>query len=309
METPDSAPVLVLGEMLWDALPRGLFLGGAPLNVGVHLRRLGLPVAVATRVGADRLGTEALRRVRAAGVAADLVQVDPERETGFVEVALDADGIPTYRIGEGVAWDALEPTDALLSSVPGARAVVFGTLAQRTTRSRETIRAVWAEACTSGVPLVYDVNLRPQVIDRDLVAAGLAVATLAKLNTDELDQARAWWGLPEGVAPAAEALAERFEVATVCVSRGADGALLVHAGSVVAHPGIPTEVADTVGAGDAFLAALLAGLLRGHAPATALDAANRLGAFVASRPGATPSYDPAAVLAAEPASAPASHAL
>jgi fructokinase len=283
--------------VLWDALPLGLFLGGAPFNVGTHLQRLGVPAAVVSRVGDDRLGAEARRRIAAGGVAGDLLQTDPHRPTGFVEVEVDAAGIPTYRILEDAAWDAIAWTEPLAEAARQARAVVFGTLAQRSEASRETVRRLW----DAGVPLVYDVNFRPPFVDRETVEAGLAVASFVKLNDHELAEAAAWWGLPEGVEAGARALAERFGAGTVCVTCGAEGAFLLHEGLTYAHPGYPAEVRDTVGAGDAFLAALLAGLFRGDPPEAALDAANRLGALVASHLGALPDYDPADVLAAPPA--------
>src|SRR5918911_4746997 len=126
-----GSEILCVGEVLWDALPAGLFLGGAPFNVACHLRAAGMPVTLVSRVGADLLGEEALRRVARYGVGTDLVQVDPALPTGFVRVTIDDAGNPEYEIVEPAAWDAIEPTDALLARAAGARAVVFGTLAQR----------------------------------------------------------------------------------------------------------------------------------------------------------------------------------
>lgn len=282
---PSSPPVYVVGEVLWDALPSGLFLGGAPANVGVHLHQLGVPAALVSRVGVDRLGREAVRRLTAHGLAVDLVQTDPARETGFVEATVEADGGVSYRIAPDAAWDALTLEAGLVERVAAGRALVFGTLAQRSGPSRRTLRALW----DTGVPLVYDVNLRPPDADRDTVAESLAAAGLVKLNAEELDQTRAWFDLP--AADPLTALAERFDVPTVCVTRGAHGARLLHRGEVHDHPGHPTTVVDPVGAGDAFLAALLRGVLEGDDPSVALDAACRRGAFVASRRGATPDLD------------------
>lgn len=284
---PDAAEVLCVGEVLWDALPAGLFLGGAPYNVACHLRAQGRRVAFASRVGDDRLGREARRRMRQRGLADDLVQTDDAHETGFVEVALDAAGTARYTIVEPVAWDALAPDAALTARAERAAALVYGTLAQRSAATRATLQALW----TTPALKVYDVNLRPPFADPALVAASLAAADVVKLNDDEVATLSRWWDLPAALPDAAAALAQRFGCTTVCVTRGGAGAGLWHAGAWHEHPGYDVVVADTVGAGDAFLARLLGGLLDGMPPAPLLAAANRLGAYVAARPGATPAYD------------------
>ena len=287
---PDRpAPVLCAGEVLWDSVPSGLHLGGAPFNVAYHLARLGRPAALASRVGDDALGREAARRVALAGVGAGLVQTDPARPTGFVRVALDAEGVPSYDVERPAAWDALALTEPLAAAAAAAPAVVFGTLAQRDETSRRTLRAV-----VDAAPLaVLDVNLRPPFVDPDRVSASLAAADVVKLSEDELVELAGWFGLPDDREPAAQALAAQFGCPTVCVTRGGDGAALWHGGAWSRHGGVPTDVADTVGAGDAFLAALLDALLAGRPADVALDRACRLGSLVASLPGAAPAYDPA----------------
>jgi fructokinase len=163
--------------------------------------------------------------------------------------------------------------------------VVCGTLAQRGEPSRSTIRALWG----AGAPVAVDLNLREPFVDEAVVGASLRAAALAKLNEDELARLRAWYDLPAGLGDACEALARRFDLRTVCVTRGSAGAVLLHEGVYAAHPGAPATVVDTVGAGDAFLAALLAALLAGAAPEVALDRAAHRGAQVASQRGAIPS--------------------
>lgn len=289
--------VLVVGEVLWDSLPRGLFLGGAPHNVACHLRRLGVEVALASRVGDDVLGREATRRISARGLNTDLIQTASSLPTGFVHVEVDEEGIPSYDIVQPAAWDAIEATEGLLVAARRSRAVVYGTLAQRAETSRATLRALWEAA-----PLrVCDVNLRQPYVSREVVEASLLAADLAKLNDEEVHTLAGWWGLPANLTEATRALADRFEVRTVCVTRGAGGALLLREGALHEHPGYRANVDDTVGAGDAFLAALLAALIEGASSEEALERANKLGAFVASQPGAIPEYDPAEVLAAAPA--------
>ena len=283
-------PVVCVGEVLWDAVPEGLHLGGAPYNVAYHLARLGRPVAMVSRVGDDVLGREARRRLAAGGVR-DLVQTDGALPTGFVGVALDADGVPSYDIAGPAAWDALEPTPEATAAAAGSAAVVFGSLAQRDPRSRATVQALVAAS-----PLaVCDVNLRPPFVDRGTVEGSLGGSDVVKLSDAELDRLAGWFGLASAPDEAAAALADRFGCRAVCVTRGADGAALWRGGRWTEHPGHAVTVRDTVGAGDAFLAGLLAAWLGGADDASALDAACRLGAYVAGRAGATPSYDPGEV--------------
>lgn len=270
----------------------GLFLGGAPFNVACHLHRLGEEVAFASRVGDDVLGREARRRMRHQGLSDALVQVDPQWPTGFVEVDLDADGSPAYTIVDPAAWDAVAPTDALRACAEDARALVFGSLAQRKMPARQTIRTLWD---TNAVK-VFDVNLRPPFEDQEVVEASLAAADIAKLNEEELDVLTAWFDLPTRLEQRIPALADCFACKTVCVTRGASGAVLWNDGNWYEHPGYSVEVNDTVGAGDAFLAALLAGVLAERSDEAVLDDACRLGAYVATCPGSTPSYDEVAAI-------------
>ena len=279
--------ILCVGEVLWDSLPAGLFLGGAPFNVACHLQALGENTAFAGRVGDDELGREIRRRMESRGLSGDLVQVDPELETGFVAVTLDARGSPTFRIVEPSAWDRLEPTPGLLDAARAARAVVYGSLAQRSETTRETIQNMLALSPRR----VFDVNLRPPFVDRSVIEAGLQGAYLLKLNEDEWSRFVEWWGLPAELDRGARALAKAFGVQAVCVTRGDRGAALWRDGRAFEDPGFRADVVDAVGAGDAFLAGLLSGLLAGKAPAEALDFACALGAFVVTRRGATPQHD------------------
>ncbi len=279
--------VLCVGEVLWDSLPSGLFLGGAPFNVAGHLHALGVPVGMVSRVGADRLGAEALARLRRSGIATDLVQTDPELPTGFVSVALDVEGVASYDIVAPAAWDRIELQDGLVERAARSAAVVFGSLAQRAPASRATVERL----CRVDVPKVFDVNLRPPYDDAAVVGRSLGHADVVKLNEHELARLADWFGLPAGVREATAALARRFDCRTVCVTRGPAGAVLLNEGRWSEHPGYRVEVRDTVGSGDAFLAALLAGLLAGHDDGAVLQQANLRGAYVATQPGAIPVYE------------------
>jgi fructokinase len=280
-----AAEVLCVGEVLWDALPEGLFLGGAPFNVACHLRATGVDVSMVSRIGADRLGDEVMRRAKRYGVGTELIQVDAGLPTGFVRVNVDDAGNPAYEIIAPAAWDAIEPSEALLSRAAQARAIVFGTLAQRSEVSQRTIERLWA----SKALMVFDVNLRPPFEDVRIVKRSLQRADVVKLSEDELTRIAGWFDLGAAPREAMSALADSFQCAVVCVTRGNKGAALLHDGAYSEHPGFDVEVRDTVGAGDAFLAVLLAGLLNGANDEALLQHANLMGAYVVTQFGALPS--------------------
>lgn len=288
-----GSEVLCVGEVLWDALPAGLFIGGAPFNVACHLRAAGVPVTMVSRVGADQLGDEVLRRATRYGVGTDLMQVDPTLPTGFVRVTVDADGNAAYEIVAPAAWDALSLSDALAERAANARAIVFGSLAQRNTVTRGTIERLCAMA--TGALRVFDVNLRPPYDDPKVVSRSLGHADLVKLNEHELVRLAAWFGLPGSPQQQVAALAARFGCQLVCVTRGSAGAALWRAGQWTEHSGFEVEVRDTVGAGDAFLAVLVAGLLSGTEDRSLLQHANLIGAYVATQFGAVPADQPTAL--------------
>lgn len=291
MTQTTTTQILCIGEVLWDSLPRGLFLGGAPFNVACHLRMLGEDVHMASRIGDDELGRQILRRLSQKDLSGDYIQIDPQHPTGMVNVTLAQKDQPSYEIVAPSAWDFIEADEPLRRNAADARVLVFGSLAQRGERSRDTI-----ESLRRQIPLnIFDINLRPPFIDRAVIEASLADAHLVKLNDQELQQLADWFGFQQGIRPAAEALGDRFNCDTVCVTRGAEGALLWHGDEWFEQPGIAVEVKDAVGAGDAFLAGLIHTLLAGKDGAEMLRFANALGAYVASRDGATPPLDLAGI--------------
>ena len=251
--------VLCVGELLWDALPAGLFLGGAPFNVACHLRAAGVIATLVTRIGADQLGDEAYRRVARYGIRTDLLQVDPLLPTGFVRVSVAEDGNAEYHIVEPAAWDNIESTRLLLERAAAARAVVFGTLAQRNAVTRDTVRRVLETRALK----VLDVNLRPPYDDREIIRDSLRRADVVKLNENEMRRLASWFDLRGNLERTAAVLVETFGCRVVCVTRGRNGAALWRDGRWTEHPGFEVEVRDTVGAGDAFLAVLL-GLAAGR---------------------------------------------
>ena len=279
--------ILALGEVLWDLLPAGRQLGGAPANFAFQCRSLGADAAVVTRVGDDDLGREVLVRFPALGLPTDTVQIDPVSPTGTVDVSLAADGQPRYTIRADVAWDRIEPTALAKARAASADAVCFGSLAQRDEPSRSSIRSL-VKMTRAGSLKIFDVNLRPPFVDRGVIEESLALADVLKLNDAELPELAAICGLPSETREAMAALALRFDLALVALTRGSHGSLLLADGVWSNHPGVPVLVSDSIGAGDAFTAALVIGRLAGH-PLEAINGhANEVAAFVCSRPGGTP---------------------
>jgi fructokinase len=284
--------VIGIGELLWDLLPTGPRLGGAPFNATAHLRRLGFNAAIVTAVGRDTLGSRARDEVARLGVETELLQVI-DRPTGVVEVRLDLDGDADYRLVSPAAYEAIEPlADAAIDAIGPVDVLVFGTLAQRypgtTAVTRQLIDA------QPGAQRLYDVNLRPGRWTIGLVDDLLRLATVVKLNEAEAAILARELGLPdESLEAFARVTADRFDLRGICVTRGADGAALLLDGRYAEVAGVAVEVADTVGAGDAFAAGLAAGLVFSWPLDRVLELANRLGALVASRDGAIPYWDPA----------------
>jgi len=278
--------IVSIGEILWDSMPLGLFLGGAPFNVAYHLSKLGDEVSFISRVGKDQLGEEALRRVKIAGLSAENLQVDDHLNTGFVEVSLGEHGIPEYHIKKPVAWDQIMMTGNAKEAVESADAVVFGTLAQRSEISKKTIQS--AEAC-KGIKIL-DLNFRYPFVDKEIVEHSMRIADIIKMNDDELNDLQTWHNLPSDREESMKQIAAQYSLQAICLTRGRDGAILWNDGAFFESKGYEVIVADTVGSGDAFLAAFISGYLRGISFDQLLEHSNRLGAYVASRSGGTPSY-------------------
>ena len=288
-----SAPFTVvgLGELIWDLLPSGKQLGGAPTNFAYVARLLGNAGVVASRVGDDQLGREAVARLGQMGLDASFMQRDAEHPTGTVGVTLDARGEPNFAVNEDSAWDYLEWTPRWQELAARADAVCFGTLGQRAPQARATMNSFLRHTCTGALRL-FDVNLRHSFFTPDMLAAALRQATVVKLNSDELARVAAMLGTDtHGELATARHLLSAFDVRLVAVTRGAGGSLLVTHAEAVEHAGFHVRVADTIGAGDAFAAALAHGSLRGAPLADISTAANRLGAWLATQTGATPPPD------------------
>ena len=277
-----------LGEALWDLLPNGDHFGGAPANVALHAAALGAESWLVSAVGQDARGDAALARLDRAGVRRDTVARLADHPTGVVRVTLDAAGHPVYDIATESAWDYLPWSAAVQQVAERADAIAFGSLAQRSPTSRATIRRAVATTRSASWRL-FDVNLRQRYYDADVLAESMEAANAAKLNEEELPVVARLCGLAE-TTPVEQlrALCERFDLRLAALTRGPCGSVLATPDRVYESPAAPTVVADTVGAGDAFTATLLIGILAGRALDEVSRRANAVAAYVCSQPGATP---------------------
>ena len=283
------APVIVgVGEVLWDIFPDGEHFGGAPANVAVHAAGLGAEAVMISAVGQDARGDEALQRVAERGVDTSAIARLADHPTGVVRVSVDSVGVPSYDIATGSAWDFIPWTDAVERAAQRADAICFGTLAQRSVASRATIRRA-VQATRKPAWRLFDVNLRQSYYDAGVVVESLELANAVKLNEEELPIVARLCGLARArAAEQLHALCERFELRLAALTLGARGSLLIGAGAEWSAVAPHTPVVDTVGAGDAFTAALLVGILGGASMEAANQRANAVAAYVCSQPGATP---------------------
>jgi fructokinase len=281
--------VLCFGEVLWDRLPDGEFPGGAPMNVAYHLTKLGCTAWLVSSVGDDARGTELLRRLRDWELRCDFVNVDNARPTGVVHVTLE-NGSPSYEIVEDVAWDRIVVPDELAATCRTIDAIVYGSLAMRGRHNRSSLARLLDQAPSS--LKVFDVNLRPPYDDHDVIWQLARKADLLKLNDEEIGDILGPGHAVDDLEQCAREIARLASCERVCVTAGADGAGLLDHGRWLWMTGEEVIVSDTVGAGDAFLAALVEGLIKTpDMPEKILAKASRLAGFVASQKGATPDYD------------------
>lgn len=283
--------IVGLGEVLWDMLPAGKQLGGAPANFAYMCGLLGHRAIIASAVGADTLGKALRNRLAELNLDSSFIQVKEGHPTGTVKVVLDRLGQPEYEIEQNVAWDFLAWTPQWQQLAAQANVICFGTLAQRSTISRTTIQTFLA-ARRPGTIRIFDANLRQSFFSADVLAQSLRLANVVKLNDSELPVVMHRLGLAVVDEKSwAECLRKTFGLDLVCVTRGSRGSLLVREGEFDEHSGFSVQVRDLVGAGDAFTAALAHHLLRGSSLRRMNEAANRMGAWVANQAGGTPRCD------------------
>jgi fructokinase len=276
--------ILCFGEILWDIFPKGSFLGGAPFNVACHLHLLGEDVNIISRVGNDALGKGVIAALKEKGIRTDYIQVDKKHNTGTVNVTLDRRGNASYEIVEPAAWDFIQMNDDLIELAKSSDILVFGSLAQRYPAAQQTLCSLMEI-----VPFrVFDINLRSPYDDQDVVEKCLFNTQIVKLNEDEMRKLAKWYGLSHELKESMQALSEKFNCESVCVTRGENGAALWRNKKFTEHSGYKIIVKDTVGAGDAFLASFISNLIAGKKNEEILKNANSVGAFIASQDGAIP---------------------
>ncbi len=282
-----SYSIAGIGELLWDLLPSGPQLGGAPANFAYHAHALGGEAQVISRVGNDPLGREIIGRIEAMGLLSASIQTDETAPTGTVTVALDGNGVPSYTIHENTAWDRIAVTPESLALVRAADAVCFGSLAQRSPISRESIERLVSSA-PAAAWRVFDINLRQHYYSRDVIESSLHLANVLKINDDELPVVTGLFSLSGNVEKQIASLAAAFSLNMVALTRGGNGSLLYRDGDWSDCSPAPVNVVDTVGAGDAFTAALVLGLLHGDTLDVTHAFASEVAGYVCTRTGATP---------------------
>ncbi len=281
--------IIGIGEILLDLLPTRKKLGGAPANFAFTASQLGDCGTIVSRVGDDKNGAVILGKLKSYGLEINEIQIDRKNLTGTVKVNLK-NGQPEYEILEPVAWDFLEMNDNLRDLAKKCDAVCFGSLAQRNTVSRRTIRE-FLRLIGNNTLRIFDTNLRQNYYSPEVLSESLALANVIKLNDEELPKICEIFAV--GGANETEQtkkLLEKFDLNLVCLTRGAEGSLLVTENGISENHGIKVKIADTIGAGDAFTAALTHGFLRGWSLNEINEKASRVGAFVASQTGAMPSF-------------------
>ncbi len=293
----ESHLILGVGELLWDMFDGSSSmgcLGGAPANFTVMAGRLGNHAAILSRIGRDDLGRKAVHLLDPLPADTSFLQIDPAHETGKVTVSF-TDGQPSYTIHQPTAWDFMELSGEWVQLAERADAICFGSLAQRCLEARQTIQTLAAQASSRCIR-IFDVNLRAPFYSSEVIQESLELSTVVKMNDAEVPLVLALLGLSrdEDHAPddlrigAGRLLAEFPTLRMVAVTRGDHGSLLVTRDEWHEHPGYPIKVADTIGAGDAFTAAMTHYMLRGADLATLNEAGNRWGGWVASQSGAMP---------------------
>ena len=285
--------VLGIGEILWDVFPTGKFLGGAPANFAFHCRRAGLDARPLSRVGNDDLGRELRADLADKNIPTDLIQTDSVRPTGTVNVLMEGTS-HKFVITETVAWDFIDAPPQALAAAKQARAVCFGSLAQRNSVSGRSILKL-AGQCPG--LRVFDINLRQHFYSRRVIEESLAVANVLKLNHEEIAVLKDMLGLAgTTIEQTGRDMLHRYDLNLVCITRAENGAMLIRENELADQPGRTVNVADTVGCGDAYTAVLVEGLLAGKPLAAIARNAARVAEFVATQSGATPHWDKNALI-------------
>lgn len=282
--------VVGMGEALWDVLPEGKKIGGAPANFAYHVSQFGLPSCVVSAVGDDKLGAEILENFNGKGLQ-HLIETVPY-PTGTVQVEIDQAGIPQYEIKENVAWDNIPYTARLENLAQRTKAVCFGSLAQRSVVSRNTINR-FLEAMPHNADddtlVVFDVNLRQGFYNKEILCNSMKQCNILKINDEELVTVSRMFGYPGiDLQDKCWILLGKYNLKMLILTCGINGSYVFTPGNVSFQPTPKVEVADTVGAGDSFTAAFISCILKGIPVAEAHKRAVETSAFVCTQQGAMP---------------------
>jgi len=281
--------VVGIGELLWDMLPQGKQIGGAPCNFAYHAFQAGCRPFVISALGADASGDEILAKFDEFGLDKSFVQRTANLPTGTVTVSLDMNGIPTYIIHENVAWDNIVWNNPLETLAKNVDAVCFGSLAQRNTVSQQTILS-FLNATKTDCLRVFDINLRQTFYNNETILKSLELANILKLNDDELPVVAELIGLLGNDNELLSQLMNRFNLKLIALTKGAKGSLLQTENDQSFMEVTKVQIADNVGAGDSFTAVLVAGLLQNHELKRIHETATQVAAFVCTQDGAMPVY-------------------
>lgn len=277
--------IVGLGELLWDVLPAGKRLGGAPVNFAFYTKEQGADACIISAVGNDALGNELFEKITALGINTSAVQHN-QYPTSTVDVKLDKNGVPTYIIHEGVAWDNLEYTINAEKIVADANAICWGALAQRSEVSRKVIERILAAVPTDCLK-VFDINLRLHYYNEEIIKASLAKADVLKLNEDELPILSNIFGMKGSNRKIIDQLIALFKLRYVVFTRGGLDSFVISKDGKESHIMAPSvQIADTVGAGDAFTATFVSTLLQGLPMNECHSRAVKIAAFVCTQNGA-----------------------
>lgn len=278
--------VIGIGELLFDVFPTGKKLGGAPVNFAYHVQQLGLESLAVSAIGKDALGDEIVSLLEEKRINGYVPRVDAP--TGTVQVSLDAEGVPTFTIMEDVAWDRIPFSEELGKEASHCSAICFGSLAQRSATSHETIRRVVNMAPKEAL-IIFDINLRQHFYSKDLIKESLRECNILKINETEFELVMPLLGSKEtDYRKGSEWLMKEYEINTVILTCGAEGSYIFADDFVSFEPTPKVEVADTVGAGDSFTAAFCASLLKGESMKAAHRKAVEVSAYVCTQTGAMP---------------------
>jgi len=285
-DNKQQTTVVGIGEIVWDVFPDGLRLGGAPANFSYYAQLLGKKAILVSRVGDDNLGKKTLSLLSGQGLVTDYIQVDQNHPTGTVKVVLDSAAVPVFTIMENVAWDYLNRDINLKAIAKEASAVCFGSLAFRSIPARKTI-SWFLKQVKPDCLRVLDINLRPPFYSKELIGSLLKLADVLKANEEELNVINSLFsfGLSDETQ-LLERLLHDYKFKLIALTKGKKGSHLLTADGEAYHPGFSVDVVDTVGAGDAFTAALVDGLLDGKSLDEINERANRLASIVCTKKGA-----------------------